>query len=237
MIQLFGSISASPGSTGTYYYAKFFKHYGINAEYTSLKANNLNEVQDYVANKSYLGFNISMPFKPQVIEYLNFISPEVNEYNSCNTIKIQKNGLHGFNTDIDGVLKIVSNVSQTDYVFVLGNVAMGKMFAKTLKFKDIRFKVISPSLNNWEMRHEKCDILINCTSLGTSNLNSPINSVNGIHTVYDLTFNGINLQKICDSINYFSGILFYKEVFLKQFLIHTNIPPDAEYFDYLTKIR
>jgi len=237
MIQLFGSISSSPGSTGTYYYSKFFKYYGINAEYNSFKASNLNEVQNYVANKSYSGFNISMPFKPQVIEYLNFISPEVSDYNSCNTIKIQKNGLHGFNTDIDGVFKIVSDISQSDYVFVLGNGAMGKMIAKTLKFKDIRFKVISPSLNNWEVRHQKCDVLINSTSLGTSILGSPIDLVNGIHTVYDLAFHGIDLQKICASINYFSGILFYKEVFLKQFFIHTNISPDAEYFDYLTKIR
>jgi len=68
-------------------------------------------------------------------------------------------------------------------------------------------------------------------------MDSPIDSINGVHTVYDLTFNGINLQKICTSINYYSGILFYKEVFLKQFLIHTNIAPDEEYFDYLTKIR
>lgn len=237
MIQLFGSISGSPGSTGTYYYSKFFKHYGINAEYNSFKANNLNEVQNYLANKSYSGFNISMPFKLQVINYLNFISPEVNEFSSCNTIKIEKNGLYGFNTDINGVSKIVSSISQRDFVFVLGNGAMGKMFAKTLKFKNIGFKVLSPSLNNWENRHQKCDILINCTSLGTSNMDSPIDSINGVHTVYDLTFNGINLQKICTSINYYSGILFYKEVFLKQFLLHTNIAPDEEYFDYLTKIR
>jgi shikimate dehydrogenase len=237
MIQLFGSISSYPGSTGTYYYSRFFKYYGINAEYNSFKANNLNEVQNYLANNSYSGFNVSMPFKLQVTKYLDFSSSEVDYYNSCNTIKIQKNELHGFNTDIDGVLKIVSGISQSDYVLVLGNGAMGKMFAKALQFKNIEFKVISPSLNNWDTRHQKCDVLINCTSLGTSIPDSPIDLLNGIHTVHDLAFNGSNLRKICDSINYFSGIFLYKEVFLKQFLIHTNISPDLEYFDFLTKVR
>ena len=237
MIQLFGSISSSPGSTGTYYYSRFFKYYGINAEYNSFKAINLNEVQNYLANNSYSGFNVSMPFKLQVTKYLNSSSSEVDNYNSCNTIKVKNNELYGFNTDIDGVFKIVSRILQSDYVLVLGNGAMGKMFAKVLKNKNIEFKVISPSLNNWDTRHQKCDVLINCTSLGTSIPGSPIDLLNDTHSVYDLTFNGMKLQKICGSINYFSGIFLYKEVFSKQFLIHTNISPDLEYFDYLTKVR
>ena len=237
MTQLFGSIASNPGNTGAYYYSSFFKYYGINAEYTPLKAKNLIELESYLSNKSYSGFNISMPFKPHVIKFLNSSSSEVDKYNSCNTIKVEKNELHGFNTDLNGVLKIASDISNQDYVFVLGNGAMGKMFALALQAKQIDFKVISPSLNNWHTRHQKCDVLINCTSLGTSILKSPIDSINGTHTVYDLTFNGFNLQKICASINYFPGIFFYKELFVKQFLIHTNISLDLEYFDYLTEIR
>jgi len=157
MTLLFGSISSNPGSTGAYYYSSFFKYYGINAEYTPFKAKNLIELESHLSNKSYSGFNISMPYKPHVIKFLNYSSSEVENYNSCNTIKIEKNELHGFNTDLSSVLKIVSSISNEDYVLVLGNGAMGKMFELALQAKQIEFKVISPSLNNWHMRHQKCE--------------------------------------------------------------------------------
>jgi len=236
MNQLFGSISATPGKTGTYYYSEFFKYYDINAEYNAFKANNNYELENCLNKEIYSGFNISMPFKAEVIRYLNVISPEVGEYNSCNAIRISHDNLHGFNTDIAGVLKVLSNISKEDFVLVLGNGAIGKMFAKVLKLQDIQFEVISRSLNNWDSRHQECDVLINCTSMGTSIMKSPIEIINGIHTVYDLAFSGMNLRNICSSINYFSGVFFYKEVFLKQFSIHTNISPDPDYFDYLTNL-
>jgi shikimate dehydrogenase len=234
MKKLFGSISINPGKTGTYYYSEFFKYYGVEAEYETLKAENPYELENCLKREEFSGLNVSMPFKSKVIEHLSFISPEVSNYNSCNTLKLVDHNLEGFNTDIDGVLHVVSKIAKDDFVLVLGNGAIGKTFTKVLKSKEIHFEVISPSLGNWENRHQRCDVLINCTSMGTSIMKSPIEIVNGIHTVYDLTFSGINLRNICSSINYFSGIFFYKEVFLKQFSIHTNISPDPDYFDYLT---
>ena len=237
MIQLFGSISSSPGTIGKYYYSEFFKYYGISAKYDSMKATDIKEARSFLDNKLYSGFNISMPFKSQIINLLDFVAPDVSLYNSCNTIRLQDKELHGYNTDICGVLKIVDSLSQSDYVLVLGNGAIGKMIAKVLKHRNIEFEVISRSLSNWDKRHQRCDVMINCTSLGTSVLESPINEIMGTHSVYDLTFKGYELQKKCTSIKYFSGIFFYKEVFLQQFMLHTSIPPDAEYFDFLTEIR
>jgi len=234
---LFGSVSASPGKTGKYYYSKFFEYYKIDAEYNPLEANNLSEVQKCLSNKFYNGFNISMPYKQQIIKYLNISSHNVDFYDSCNTIKINNSELIGYNTDINGVLKIVSNIFKDEQVTLLGNGAMGKMFAKVLNERGIEYKTYSPSLNNWESRHEKCDILINCTSLGTSLLKSPVEILNAARIVFDLTMNGNKLKEMCKYVDYFSGIYFYKEVFLEQFSIHTGMHPDSDYFEYLTKIN
>jgi shikimate dehydrogenase len=236
MIKKFGSISVSPGKTGKYYYSEFFKHHNILAEYNPFKASNINEALGYLSNKQYSGFNISMPFKQQVIEYLNVSSLDVDLYNSCNTIKISNGELTGFNTDINSVLKIISSVVETDYVIVLGNGAMGKTFVKVLKEYGINHSVISPSLNNWGKRHEKCDILINCTSLGTSVNVSPVESVSATRIVFDLAINGYKLREKCKSVTYVSGLSFYKEVFLEQFFLHTGVQPNPDYFDYLTTI-
>ena len=234
MIKHFGSISVSPGKTGKYYYSKFFQYHNLSADYIPFESNNIDEVLTLLSNKQYSGFNISMPYKQQVIKYLNVSSRDVDYYNSCNTIKILNGKLNGYNTDIKGVLKIVSSLLKTDYVVVLGNGAMGKTFAKALNEYGMNYSVISPSLNNWEMRHEKCDILINCTSLGTSLNISPVESVSATQTVFDLAINGTKLRDLCKSTRYVSGLSFYKEVFLEQFLIHTGIQPDPDYFDYLT---
>ena len=234
MTMQYGSVSNSPGKTGKYYYSNYFRYYKIDADYQPFKADNMKEVLSYLSNQNFSGFNISMPFKQQVIKYLDVPSQDVHYYNSCNTIKVTHEKLHGFNTDINGVYKFISNVLKTDYVIVLGNGAMGKTFAKVLTDYGIKFKMISRSLNNWETRHEKCDVLINCTSLGTSLDVSPVNLVNVDRAVLDLAINGMKLREMSKSLNYMSGLEFYKYVFLEQFLIHTRVIPDPEYFDYLT---
>jgi shikimate dehydrogenase len=234
MLKLFGSISNSPGKTGKYYYSNYFRYYDIDAEYHPFKADDMEEVLSCLSNKYFSGFNISMPFKQQVIKYLDVPSQNVNYYNSCNTIKVINGKLHGFNTDINGVYKFISNVLKTDYVILLGNGAMGKTFAKVLNEYGIRYKIISRSLNNWETRHEKCDVLINCTSLGTSLDVSPVNLLNVNRAVFDLAINGMKLREMSKSLNYMSGLEFYKCIFLEQFLIHTSVSPDPEFFDYLT---
>ena len=236
MIKHFGSISISPGKIGSYYYSKFFERHNIYADYNSFKAIDMQEVLNYLLNNQYSGFNISMPYKQQVIKYLNVRSQEVDLYNSCNTIKTVNGELKGFNTDINGVLNIISSIFKNEYIIVLGNGAMGKTFVKVFEEFGMNYTVSSPSLNNWEFRHKKCDVLINCTSLGTSLDISPVQSVNATRAVFDLAINGSKLREMCKSVSYTSGLVFYKEVFLEQFFIHTGIRPDPDYFDHLTNV-
>jgi shikimate dehydrogenase len=232
----FGSIASSPGKTGKHYYSKFFQYYKIDAEYIPLKADNVDELLKHLLITKYSGLNISMPFKQQVIKYLQVASQDVDFYNSCNTVKIFDGRLSGFNTDIKGVLEIISTLLKNDHVIVLGNGSMGKTFAKALTQYGYSHTVISKSLNNWDKRHTKCDVLINCTSLGTSSNLSPIDYVNASRVVYDLAIHGVKLSQMCKSVKFVSGLSFYKDVFLEQFYIHTNIRPDEDYFDYLTKL-
>jgi shikimate dehydrogenase len=236
MTKYFGSFASTPGKTGKYYYSRFFQYYNIDAEYNPIKAENISELLEYFKTNKYSGLNISMPFKQQVVKFLQVSTRTVDFYDSCNTIKVIDGELNGFNTDINGVLNIVSSLLKNDHVIVLGNGSMGKTFAKVLTKQEFNYSVVSPSLNNWEKRHTKCDVLINCTSLGTSSNISPVNYVNTSRVVYDLAINGSKLREMCKSVTYVPGLSFYKEVFLEQFFIQTDIWPDEDYFDYLTKL-
>ncbi len=233
----FGSLALHPGTTGTYYYTQFFNYYGIEADYEPFKVENLFESLEKLTGERYAGFNVSMPFKYDVLDLLDFRSPDVVNFDSCNTVKVCDGELRGFNTDIGGVQKVMSNIGEDDHVVVLGNGAMGKMFDKILRSQNLSHSVVSQSLGNWESRHQNCDILINCTSLGTAIDKSPVNFLSGTRTVFDLTFNGQKLKEKCADIDYRSGIYFYKEVFAAQFNIHTGVFPDPDYFDFLTSSR
>jgi len=234
MTKFFGSLSNYPGSTGKYYYSKFFEEYKYQAEYSAFGVKDLISGISDLISKSYEGFSLSMPFKQEIIDHLDVSDSLCQKYKSCNTVLIKNHTLHGFNTDIYGVYRVVKEILVDDKVVVLGNGCMGKMFASYLEHMGLNFKVFAPSLANWDERHISSTVVINCTPYGTANTKSPLESLVGTNKVYDLTFNGKELAKQSAKVDYYSGIYFYKEVFLKQSQLYTGIIADPDMFDYFT---
>ena len=237
MTQFFGSLSNYPGNTGTYYYSKFFEEYKYQAEYNALGVKDLSSGISDLISKGYKGFSLSMPFKQEIIDYLEVSDSLCQKYKSCNTVLIKNSTLHGFNTDIYGVYRVVKEIPVDNKVVVLGNGCIGKMFASYLEHMGLNFKVFAPSLANWDERHIASTVIINCTPFGTANTESPLESLIGVNKVFDLTFNGKELAKQSSKVEYYSGVFFYKEVFLQQFQLYTGIVADPEMFDYFTTIR
>lgn len=48
------------------------------------------------------GFNITVPYKLDIINYLDEKSKEVELYNACNTVKMENGRAYGYNTDVTG---------------------------------------------------------------------------------------------------------------------------------------
>jgi len=226
VVKKYGSISMAPGSTGTFYYNKFFKKYNINAEYKAFSATleNFNDVLDNLIECQYLGISISMPFKKKVIDYLQtknaHLTQDVLLYNSCNTVFIEKNKLLGYNSDLSGVKYIEKQIRGS--VSILGNGAIGQMFYQ--RFKDnFSTKIYSRSLNNWQDRHEPRTIIVNCTPLGTISDESPIDYIpKTTETIIDLAIKPSRLAQLAKNIKYIPGIIFYKYQFITQFKVYTG---------------
>lgn len=49
------------------------------------------------------GFNITIPYKKDIIAYLDEADEKVKLYNSCNTVKISEGVVKGYNTDVFGI--------------------------------------------------------------------------------------------------------------------------------------
>lgn len=224
----FRSLAQYPGTTGSYYYNKFFEYYGITAEYSAVRCLNITTGIEDSVRDNISGVSITMPYKQSVLEMLDVITCDVSLYQSCNTIVNDSGMLTGYNTDIAGVEWSLSDINTDSDIIILGSGAMAQQYLKYLHLnKYNRVRQISRREGNWESRNDACTVLINCTAIGTVNSQSPVDSVNS-RVVIDLSIKPGELAAQClsASVKYLSGAEFYQQQFQKQFEIYTGIKPD-----------
>jgi shikimate dehydrogenase len=231
------SLSQYPGKTGTYFYNKFFKHYSIDAVYEARFCDDIKHYLTKIVDNGVSGISISMPFKQTVIPLLTELDAYTTIYNSCNTITVNGEITRGHNADIFGVEHVCKNINFNDRITILGTGAIGGMFIKYLEEGNYsNINVCARSLKTWERRYAPSDVIINCTSMGTSSADSPY-LLGQLHpdvkTVIDLAIKDNEFKKQClaKGIKYISGREFYKSQFLKQFYIYTKVIPDPDVYN------
>ena len=78
------------------------------------------------------GFNVTIPYKKDILKYLDVKSDKVKLYNSCNTVKIEDSKVSGYNTDVYGILDTLKKHSidvKGKKVLVSGNGGVSSMMA------------------------------------------------------------------------------------------------------------
>ena len=82
----------------------WFKKEKINAMYEKkqITNNNLKDLISRLKKDEIDGINVTVPFKKEIIQYLDKLSPEAEETQSVNTIYNENGNVIGHNTDIKG---------------------------------------------------------------------------------------------------------------------------------------
>jgi shikimate dehydrogenase len=158
-------------------------------------------------NKNSLkGLNITIPYKEEIIKYLDEIDKDAEEIGAVNTIKILDNKkLKGFNTDAYGFKNSLKPIlkKHMKYALILGTGGASKAVAFVLNEMQISFKFISRNPENENILAyqdiddkiiNKFHLIINCTPLGTfpdiENLpDLPYEKLSNKHLLYDLIYN------------------------------------------------
>ena len=85
----------------------------ITAEYEKkeLFINDLEKFVNQIKNKNLNGINVTVPFKKDIIPFLDKLSPEAESTQSVNTIYLDKDKVIGHNTDICGFKFAISNIN------------------------------------------------------------------------------------------------------------------------------
>ena len=239
LMQNFCSISLNPGTTGEYFYSKYFEYYGISANYRAIGIQNLESWIETTEWKEFHGISVSMPFKFEVIRHLDSMDSNVRFFESCNTVKVESNRWEGFNTDIHGIRAVCELIAATSSIQILGDGAMSRGFQLVLEEQGKTYEVFSRKAGNWATRNTKFDCRINATSFGTHTLDSPLLDNFEASLLIDLALPLGRLSAQCEknNVRYVGGLFFYEQVFSKQFEIYTGIQVDPNLFSYFLSIK
>lgn len=181
-----------------------FKKLGINAQYLLFEFETVEKFVEQIGNNINLkGFNITIPFKKNIIKHLATKSLEVNETGSCNLVKLVEGKMAGYNTDIFGFEKSLFEIldSQVEKALILGNGGSAQSVKYILGKHDIKYEIASrqkgETLHYDELTKSKIgefQLIINTTPLGMHpQINDfPLIDYNGIcssHICFDLIYN------------------------------------------------
>ena len=164
----------------------WFKKNNINAVYEKKKLEN-SEIENLIIDlkkENINGINVTVPFKKEVIPYLDKLSIEASKTQSVNTIYLEGDKAVGHNTDIEGFELAIKNLkmnfkNKTVLLLGAGGVVPSLIFSLLeMKVSEIflsnRTKTKADQLKklfgrieviNWG-KIPNVDVIINATSLG-----------------------------------------------------------------------
>lgn len=106
------SLTSKPGRFGATVHNAGYRALGLNYIYKPCTTNNLEYAIHGIRSLGIRGCSISMPFKEEVIHYLDAISEEAKIVGAINTIVNDSGKLKGYNTDVNGVYKALSEIQE-----------------------------------------------------------------------------------------------------------------------------
>lgn len=185
----------------SYFKDKFQKENIFNSTYQLFDLESISEVEELLELKNMKGFNVTIPYKEEIISYLDELSPEAQKIGAVNCVKIQKNKKIGFNTDVFGFENSLKPLLEKNHqkALILGDGGAAKAVKFALTKLDIEFKSVTRKgkLKFSDLNQEiisNHQLIINCTPVGTfPNLevspDIPYEFITDRHLLYDLIYN------------------------------------------------
>lgn len=192
--------SFSPG-----YFKEKFAKAEIDAVYRLFPLANIKKLPQLLAKyPSLSGLNVTIPYKEQVIPFLDDIDNAAKAIGAVNCIKISNGKLKGYNTDVIGFEHSLVPLLQPQHTkaLVLGTGGAAKAVAYVLGKLNINYQLVSSSDKTGTIAYrdistdtiEEHKLIINTTPLGMHpNTDAcpdiPYSALGETHLLYDLIYN------------------------------------------------
>lgn len=191
------------------YFNQKFESENIDAEYINFEIPDVGMLMEVVAeNENLNGLNVTIPYKEQVIPFLDEIDPAASEVGAVNVIKFirGKDGLRlkGYNSDIIGFTDSIKSLLKPHHqsALVLGTGGAAKAVSYSLRKLGLEVQLVSRRKSANTLVYEeltkndlkKHKVIVNTTPLGMyPNVDTcpdiPYRYLTSQHLCYDLIYN------------------------------------------------
>lgn len=150
----------------------FFTTMGINGVYLPFRvpAGSIGEAVKGLKSLGFAGFNVTIPYKYDIIELTDEITEEVKLLGAANTVKIIDGKLYAYNTDADGFVRAFEEQTRAGFegkiVCVLGAGGTAKALGAKIALKGAKLVYI---INRTETRAVELASNINSILTGRGN--------------------------------------------------------------------
>lgn len=194
------------------YFTSKFEKLHIDANYSLCELANIEEIKD-VFSKQWQGLNVTIPYKEQIIPFLNEVDDLATQVGAVNTIQFSKKEgqtwLKGFNTDVIGFETTLKPLLQTHHTraLVLGTGGASKAVTYVLTKLNIPYVYVSREAGLNKLGYDELTseiisthtLIINTTPLGMfpdleSYPDIPYKAIGEKHLLYDLVYNPLKTQ-------------------------------------------
>ena len=165
----------------------------------------------FMKKHDFKGINVTIPYKKDVIPYLDVISPEAEKIGAVNTIKVVDGKLYGDNTDYFGFKYMVEKsgvVIHNKKALVLGSGGASLTVQAVLRDMGAS-EIVVLSRNgddnyvNMYIKHTDAQIIVNTTPVGMypDNLNTlvDLDRFPNLSGVLDVVYNPLKTRLILDA--------------------------------------
>jgi shikimate dehydrogenase len=214
MEKVFGLIgqTVSHSFSKSYFDEKFFREGLRDHHYELFPLSTIKDIEGLIKNtKGLSGLNVTIPYKEQIIQFLDEVDPAAKKIGAVNVIKFKDGKLKGFNTDSDAFHETLIKWLPKEKLqaVILGTGGSSKAVQEALNKLKIEFKLVSREGSKGDLTYDdlkkkpailkEAKLLINTTPLGMHpNTDSmpPIDfeQLTANHYVYDLIYNPARTQ-------------------------------------------
>jgi shikimate dehydrogenase len=122
-----------------------YKALGLNYAYVSFKVKDMNRAVEGIRGLGIRGASVTTPHKVKVLKYLDKIDPKAGKIGAVNTIVNDGGILTGYNTDGDGAIKALQEVTKLGgkKTVLIGAGGAALAIAFGLKAKGVRLFVLN----------------------------------------------------------------------------------------------
>ena len=226
-------------------------------EYTALDIDpkHFHHIKDIIKQVDLDGFNVTIPYKVDIMQYCDEIDPLAQKIGAVNTVVIQNDKWIGYNTDADGYimdLKQNCNIDDIKHVLIIG--AGGASRALATKLNDLGCQITISNrsrhrLSSWEIPTEfivlsdinkielkPFQLIINTTPVGMSGFNNEmlidLNRCQKDSIISDIIYNPAETEFLKQAkdlkLPYFNGLGMFVNQGALSFKYWTGIDANSE---------